>query len=215
MADTARACPQGAPQCRMATPNYYRQQAQAYAQATQGVDMAALYTRFTPHLPPGGRVLDAGCGSGRDARAFAAMGYQVAAFDASPELAAIASAHSGLAVQVADFLTLPTPDTPFDGIWACASLLHVPQAEQPQAWARLWQALRPGGVVYASYKLGDDALPAERMDELGRAFTDGTPERLARWVRGLADLARVDTWVTGDQGERAGVMWLNVLVIKA
>ena len=69
----------------MATPSYYRQQAQAYAQATQGVDMAALYARFTPHLPTGGRVLDAGCGAGRDARAFAAMGYQVAAFDASPQ----------------------------------------------------------------------------------------------------------------------------------
>ena len=202
--------------------DYYRRHAQAYAHATRDVDMLPLYSRFLQMLPERGRVLDAGCGSGRDTLAYLRAGYHVTAFDASPELAQLASQHTGVAVCVADFLNLSEATSlgvpagiRFDGIWACASLLHVAEVDQAQAWTRLWVWLAPGGVVYASYKLGDDAQPAERVDELGRAFTDGTPERVARWVRSLADVARLDTWITGDKGERAGVMWLNVLVFKA
>ena len=154
--------------------DHYRRHALAYANATRDVDMLPLYKRFLQMLPRGGRVLDAGCGSGRDTLAFRRAGYQVAAFDASPELAQLASEHTGVAVCVADFLNL-SKTTPlgvptgvrFDGIWACASLLHVAEADQAQAWTRLWIWLAPGGVVYASYKLGDDARPAERVDRGG------------------------------------------------
>lgn len=194
--------------------SYYRDEARAYAASTQDVDMAALYARFVPLVPPGGRVLDAGCGSGRDARAFRALGFEVDAFDASPELAAIASAHAGMDVQVADFLSLTLAPGAYDAIWACASLLHVPEAEQADAWGRLWHGLKPGGVVYASYKLGDDTRPAERTDSLGRPFTDGTEARLHGWLKGLTGLARVDAWVTRDAAHREDVAWLNVLAYR-
>lgn len=200
-------------------PTYYRQHAQAYATATRDVDMAPLYARFEPLLPAGARVLDVGCGSGRDALAFAQRGYQVTAFDASPELAQLAAQHTGLPVGTADVRHLHDATalglqagTLFDGIWACASLLHLPEADQPSAWQRLWALLKPVGVVYASYKLGDEAHPSERVDNLGRPFTDATEARVAHWLRGLPHVAQISTWVTADQRPASEQAWLNVLV---
>lgn len=203
------------------TPAYYRHHAQAYATATRSVDMTPLYARFLPLLPAGGRVLDVGCGSGRDALAFAQRGYRVTAFDASPELAQLAAQHTGLPVATVDVLQLQGPtslglpaDARFDGLWACASLLHLPEVDQPRAWQTLWALLAPGGVAYASYKLGDDAQPSERVDTLGRPFTDATEARVARWLSDLPDVAQISTWVTTDQRPGEGQAWLNMLVIK-
>lgn len=88
------------------TSQYYNDHATTFFEATVGVDMGPLHARFLQKIPAGGRILDAGCGSGRDARAFKDRGYQVTAFDASPELARLAAEHSGLQVQVAHFLSL-------------------------------------------------------------------------------------------------------------
>lgn len=187
--------------------DHYHQHAHVYAVSTRDVDMAPLYARLLPHVPSGGLILDAGCGSGRDALAFLQRGYAVEAFDASPELAQLASQHAGLPVKVMRFQDWD--DTArFDAIWACASLLHVPACEQPDVWRRLWQTLKPGGVVYASYKLGQ----AERVDESGRAFTDANQDRLSEWLNPLQGIARVETWLTTDQRPGQTQTWLNALV---
>lgn len=190
-------------------PGYYTQHAEAYAHTTRTVDMVPLYARFLPHVPAGGLILDAGCGSGRDALAFLQQGYAVEAFDASPELAQLASQHAGIPVKVMRFQDVD--DTAlFDAIWACASLLHVPEREQPEAWRRLWRALKPGGVAYASYKLGK----TERVDEAGRAFTDADEARLSEWLNPLQGIARVETWLTTDQRPSQMQTWLNALVFR-
>lgn len=90
-------------------PGYYTQHAAAYAHTTRTVDMAPLYARFLPHVPAGGLILDAGCGSGRDALAFLQQGYAVEAFDASPELAQLASQHAGIPVKVMRFQDFRLP----------------------------------------------------------------------------------------------------------
>ena len=186
---------------------YYTHHAEAYAQATRAVDIAPLYARFLPHVPAGGLILDAGCGSGRDALAFLQQGYAVEAFDASPELAQLATQHAGIPVKVMRFQDVD--DTArFDAIWACASLLHVPEREQPEAWRRLWRALKPGGVAYASYKLGQ----GERVDEAGRAFTDANEDRLSEWLNPLQGIARVEIWQTTDQRPGQAQTWLNALI---
>jgi len=194
---------------------HYTTHAVDYAAATREVDMALLYSRFLPQVPASGRILDAGCGSGRDAWAFLHAGHHVAAFDASPEMARLASQHTGLDVRVLDFLSLAgtdqmglPPGTLFDGIWACASLLHVAEADQPEAWTRLWRLLAPGGVAYASYKLGE----GERVDALGRPFTDGTEHRLAGWTAHLQGVTHLRTWVSTDQRPGESQAWLNALV---
>lgn len=194
---------------------HYRDHAEVYARSTVHADMTALHSCFLPHVATQGRVLDAGCGSGRDALAFLQRGYRVTALDASPEMACLAAQHTGLDVCVFDFLSLvdvtqlklPT-GTLFDGIWACASLLHVAEADQTSAWARLWALLAPGGVIYASYKLGD----GERVDATGRPFTDATEPRLLSWTRGLPGMTLGRAWVTTDQRPGESHAWLNALI---
>jgi SAM-dependent methyltransferase len=190
--------------------DHYRTHAQAYFDATRAVDMSPLYQRFMPHVPKGGSILDAGCGSGRDALAFMRMGFEVEAFDASAELAALASTHTGLNVQVMRFDQVAW-QARFDAIWACASLLHVPAAQQDLCLSRLVQALKPGGVLYASYKLGTD----ETVDAHGRPFTHATAERLAIWLR-AAPLSQVlQLWQSPDQRSEVTQAWLNVLIQRS
>src|SRR5690348_11531546 len=103
------------------TGEFYRQNARAYAAETLGVDMGTLYEPFLALLPAGGHILDAGCGSGRDAREFKRQGYHVTAIDASPELARLASETTGEPVRVLRFEEMMY-EAEFDGVWACASL---------------------------------------------------------------------------------------------
>lgn len=106
------------------TVSYYNNNAPTFFNDTVSVDMYLLHDRFLALVPKGGFVLDAGCGSGRDARAFKQRGYRVAAFDASPELAALASEYIGHYVAVRTFADVDEVGL-YDGIWACASLLHL------------------------------------------------------------------------------------------
>src|SRR5262245_5024139 len=132
---------------------YYERNAPTCISDTAGVDMSPLYEPFLALVPAGGRILDAGCGSGRDSLAFMARGYQVLAIDGAAAMvraAAAASVPAGrLRLQEVDF------DAKFDGVWACASLLHVPRVEILEVLGRLARALRPGGVMYLSFKRGD------------------------------------------------------------
>ncbi len=190
-----------------ATAAYYRDNALAFVGNTLTVDMAPLYARFLPLLPPGGAILDAGCGSGRDARAFLDRGYAVTACDASAHLAAMASAHLGQPVLVRRFQELDWTHA-FDGIWACASLLHVPGPELPDALCRLARALRPDGVLYASFKYGS----GER-EHHGRHFTDLNEVGLAVLLNHVKGLSLMETWTTGDRRPgRDSEPWLNILL---
>ena len=148
------------------TLTYYNQNASSFFRNTVDVDMSVLHERFLSKVSAGGNVLDAGCGSGRDTKAFLSRGYRVTAFDASEELVNLAKKHTGAPVQLRSFLDVEE-QAMYDGIWACASLLHVPHAEVPEVLQRLWNALKPGGAFYLSFKLGT----TERVQD-GRHFTD-------------------------------------------
>ncbi len=128
---------------------YYTENASQFFMDTVHVDMTAFYEEFLSTIPRGGLVLDAGCGSGRDTKEFLSRGYRVVAFDASPEIANLAHQHTNHPVGVRAFLE-SNEETSYDGIWACASLLHVPEATLSEAFLRLWRALKPEGVMYVS-----------------------------------------------------------------
>jgi SAM-dependent methyltransferase len=188
---------------------YYENQAKTFFAETVDVDMAPLYTQFLAHIPPGGHILDAGCGSGRDALAFRRLGYALTAFEASPTLARMASEHCGLPVEVRRFQEIEWEDR-FDGIWACASLLHVPLAELPDVFGRLGRALKSDGVLYASFKYG-----AGEREHGGRRFTDLDESGLKGLVETVPGFAVLETWVTGDRREgREGEQWLNAVVAR-
>ena len=192
------------------THHYYTQHAAEFFHSTVGVDMAPIRQRFIARLPPGGHILDAGCGSGRDARAFAEAGFRVTAFDASAELARLASAHCGFAVAQRRFEDVDEV-AQFDGIWCCASLLHVPLADMPETLARLWTALRPGGTLYVSFKHGT----GERTHG-ARRFTDADEAQLHAWFGQMPEVTHPpDVWLTDDQRpDRSTERWTNALATR-
>ena len=190
------------------TITYYQRNAQTFFDATVGVDMSSLYAPFLSQVVPGGRVLDAGCGSGRDTKAFNALGYQVEAFDASAEMVELAAAYTGLPVRQMTFNMLEAEER-YDGIWCCASLLHLPQAELPEAMRRLAHSLKPGGVWYLSFKYG----VGEREKE-GRHFTDLNEAGLDALVAVLPQVSIIEQWTTQDKRPERDEVWLNALLRK-
>lgn len=188
------------------TIRYYDDNAAQFAEGTLGVDMSELHTRFLVHIPAGGLILDAGCGAGRDIKAFVQAGFRVRAFDASAELVCLAQEHSGLAVELRRFEDVDERSC-YDGIWACASLLHVPEADLPATLSCLWASLKPGGVFYLSFKHGEGERCAGERD-----FTDATESRLRDWVGGLPEIETLECWITRDQRPERSEEWLNGLL---
>lgn len=188
------------------TLSYYNQNAQSFSDSTLNVDMSVLYAEFLPHVTEHGHILDAGCGSARDAAYFKQQGFTVSAFDASPELAAIASSYLQQPVDVKTFQQLDCVNK-YDAIWCCASLLHVPKAELPQVFLNLQNALKPNGVLYVSFKYGD----TERVHN-GREFTDLTENALTHLLN-YTQLKVIKQWQSVDQRpERESEVWLNALI---
>lgn len=191
------------------TLKYYQDNAQTFFDGTVNVDMSSLYEAFTQHLAPGARVLDAGCGSGRDAKAFQEMGYQVEAFDASPAMVELAQEHTGLPVKVMTFADVDWKEK-FDGIWCCASLLHVPAVELPGVMRRLADALKPGGVWYVSFKYGDGEREVD-----GRRFTDMDEVKLQTFMSAISRIAIVSLVSTYDKRPQRNEIWLNGIIKKS
>ncbi|MEO1814537.1 MAG: class I SAM-dependent methyltransferase [Acetobacterium sp.] len=191
------------------TLQYYNETAQTFVQGTIDADLRKLHRRFLKLLPIQAHILDLGCGSGRDSKAFLDAGYQVTAIDGSVGCCHLAGEYIGQPVLCQTFEELDF-DAAFDGIWACASLLHVPYAELTDILRKVARALRPGGYLYASFKYGD--FEGERN---GRYFTDLDEERLAALIEPVVGLAMVETFVTGDVRDgRGGEKWLNVIGVR-
>ena len=136
---------------------YYNKNADSFFTGSVAADMSDVQSRFLSYVPAGGRILDAGCGSGRDSKAFLNAGYDVVSFDASEEMCRRASEYIGKPVLNMRFEDVAY-EAEFDGIWACASLLHVPVEELPDVLKKMKRALKPGGVLYASFKYGEGTV---------------------------------------------------------
>lgn len=191
------------------TIGYYDANAAGYVADTADVEFGALQGEFIRRLPKGGRVLDLGCGSGRDSLAFLRAGLAVDAVDGSARMAEAASGLTGLPVAHATFSGYE-PKGPYDGIWACSSLLHVPVVKLAGVIAKYARALAPGGTFYLSFKLG-----SHNGMRGGRWFTDLDEPALRTLIAEIPGLRvdRVD--VTGDaRPGRSGEKWLNAWCVR-
>jgi len=187
--------------------SYYDNNAEAFVESTRMVDMQPLYQRFLPLLPGQAHILDAGCGSGRDAKYFIEQGYKVTAFDASTEITALAEKELGQPVSVQRLQV--QYQNQFDGIWACASLLHVPAKELPDVFHRLARALKPNGVIYCSFKYGQG-----EYEKQGRIFTDMDEAGLRVLMDEVDGLAIKELWITVDRRPgREQERWLNGVLV--
>ena len=188
------------------TNKYYQDNASSFYSATVEIDMSAIYQQFLPLIPRGGSILDAGCGSGRDALYFKSQAYNATAMDASAALGKLASDLLEQHVHCIGFEDI-TWQQQFDGVWACASLLHVPKAKLASVLQRLAKSLKEGGVMYVSFKYGD----SERVKG-GRAFTDMTEESFAEVLKSLPELSLKESWVTADRRVGSDQDWLNIIL---
>lgn len=192
---------------------FYDANARAFISTTRDVDMSDIQRRFLAALPivdgKPARILDAGSGSGRDALAFRLLGHKVEAFDASPAMVAATQQHAGVPVRQMRFENFVW-EHPFEGIWACASLLHVAAEDLPAVINRLATHLTHGGALYLSFKLGT----GERVKD-GRRFTDLTEDSLATLLDGCGAFGQPDIWQSRDRRpDRASEMWVNSVVTK-
>ena len=185
------------------TIQYYKDNVKNYVKQTVNADMGASYTTFLAHIPQGGRILDVGFGSGRDLAYFTAQGYSALGIDLVEEFV-LRAQKEGLSAEVGDFHDLPFKEE-FEGIWACASLLHSDNL--PLAFENLSRALKMDGVVYLSMKYGKGkAMEGER-------FYHYIDEELLNSLAKNAGLMVEKVTKTEDTLGRTQV-WLNAILRK-
>ena len=191
------------------TIQYYDQNAADFVENTRNVDFHVVQDEFIEGLPAGAKILDLGCGSGRDTKYFLEHGYRVDAIDGSAELCALASEYTGIPVKCQLFQELDASEV-YDGIWACSSILHLEKTELRSVLKKMADALRPDGWIYTSFKYGE----YEGMRN-SRYFTDFTWSSFQRFIRDTESLSIAESWVTGDvRPGREEEKWLNLLLQK-
>lgn len=190
------------------TTQYYKDNSKEFFDSTVAADVTPLYDRFLKYVPKSGNILDLGCGSGRDTKAFLELGYQVEAIDGSEELCLLASKYTGIEVRCMDFAQIDFRGR-YDAIWACASLLHISSEKLPNVLARLREALRDDGIIYMSFKYGDFA--GERD---GRFFLDMTEERFHEILGETNGLKLIEEWHSEDVRREKKVEWYNSICRK-
>lgn len=190
------------------TISYYDEHAEEYCAATRNADMSFCRDQFMAYLPAGAHILDAGCGSGRDSKAFFEKGFEVTAMDASEGMCKEAAKLLGQNVLQCTFQEMNFQNE-FDGIWACASLLHVTRSDIDLVLQNLKKALKYEGVLYLSFKYGNE----ERM--MKERFFNDYNEKLLRDVLENNGFTVMDIFTTEDvRKSRLGEIWVNAFAKK-
>lgn len=193
----------------MDTIDYYNRNVQDFVDRTVSVDFTGIQNVFLELLPRDARILDFGCGSGRDTKYFLDCGYQVDAMDGSIELCRAASEYTGIHVKQMLFQDLAEEEK-YDGIWACASILHVKKTELPDIIRKMSLSTKENGIIYISFKCGD--YEGERN---GRYFTDMTEISMKELLVDFPELKVEKQWITGDvRADRGDERWLNMILRK-
>ena len=191
------------------TIDYYNQNASAYVESTVNVEFSATQERFLSYLKPGTKILDFGCGSGRDTKYFLNKGYRVDAIDGSEEFCKRASEYTRIPVRKMLFSELNSTEE-YDGIWACSSILHLSKADLSDVFGKILVALKRGGVLYTSFKYGE--FEGERR---GRFFTDFTIDSFHTFISKFPQLVIIEEWVSLDvRPGRGDEKWLNLILQK-
>tara|TARA_B110000240_G_scaffold161429_1_gene180557 strand:+ start:480 stop:1061 length:582 start_codon:yes stop_codon:yes gene_type:complete len=190
--------------------DYYNNNSESFIKDTRNIDMKKNYEVFLANIPDQGLILDAGCGSGRDSLIFQKLGYRVDAFDGSSSMVSEAKKLTGLNIELSTFEDFEF-NRFYNGIWACASLLHVRRANLVSILTRLSEGLISGGVLYSSFKYGNN----ERLNG-ERYFNDINEHVLKAYVDTVPDISVMQTWVTGNRRTNDNdEKWLNSLLLKA
>ncbi len=189
------------------TISYYDKNAPSFREGTQKLDFSSTQDVFLERVPCGGRILDFGCGAGRDTKYFLDKGMEVDAIDGSDEMCSMASEYSGITVNKMLFEELDAIDR-YDGIWACASILHLNKDELTLVFNKMITALKQDGIIYSSFKYGKyEGYRNERF------FTDFDEETMTEFISRFPNIQIYKMWVTNDiRPGRSDEKWLNILL---
>ena len=185
---------------------YYEINAKQYVEATFSADMSEQYQRFLPLLKEGATILDIGSGSGRDACYFQKMGYQVTALEPSTHLCEeIQKVFSGTIIH--SDIQHYQPEQQFDGIWACASFLHLQEKEIFDFFGKINCFLHDHGIIYLS---GKNGISTGKAND-GRYFLEFT-EQLAENILMTNEQVKLEQlWYTKDVTGRKDFRWMNMI----
>ena len=189
--------------------NFYNENAENFFSQTVRADMGLLYEKFLSKLPTTkGKILDLGCGSGRDSKHFKGLGFEVVALDLSEELAKKASEYIGQKVIVQDMRDLEFEDE-FIGVWACASILHLPVDDIEIVFKKVFKSLKKDGIFYLSFKYGENDYIKD-----GREFTCFTEEKFIKCfpehIDNIIDIFQTSDVRVGREEEK----WFNIVMCK-
>ena len=191
------------------TIEYYNENVSKFVNDTQDVVFCATQDLFLSYLNEGDSILDLGCGSGRDTKYFLSKGYKVDATDGSEEICKVASDYTGINVKCLLFNELDDIDK-YDGIWACASILHLDRDDLIDVFHRIARALKDNGILYTSFKYSE----FEGMRN-GRYFTDFTIESFNEFQTNIPEFIIEKNWITSDaRAGREDEKWLNLIMRK-
>lgn len=191
------------------TLNYYNNNAIDFVTNTRNVDFTTTQNTFIKHLPKASKILDFGCGSGRDTKYFLDQGFLVDAIDGSSELCKLATEYTGIEVTCMQFQDIEVLNR-YNAIWACSSILHLSIDELKIVFIKLAAALKTNGIVYTSFKYGD--FEGYRDD---RYFIDMMEEKFMNLLDEIQVFAMEKIWITSDvRPGRDDEKWLNVIVRK-
>jgi mutator protein MutT len=191
------------------TISYYSYYAKEYCEETVQFDVEEIQLKFLEYLKPGSKLLDLGCGSGRDSKYFRDKGYDVVSIDENHNIAEWAIDYTGHEVLVMPFNEVKFPEK-FDGIWACSSLLHCHENELVNTIEELVVSLKPSGYFYMSFKWGEEST----TDINGRYFVNKTADSLQKLIRKIPTVFIVEIWESEAKLRNNIQKWINVIIQK-
>ncbi len=184
---------------------FYDNDPEGYSKKTFDADVSEIRDRFLKYVPKGSKILDLGCGSGRDTLFFSRNGYVPVPVDGSEGMCAIARRNTGIEVRRLMFSDLDY-ENEFDAVWACSTLLHVPSKELPDIMSKVRRAMKDGAVFYLSFKEGTFEGCRE-----GRMYTDMTQDSL-RSLCERCGFRTLEIWSSLEPGRQT--VWCNAIVRK-
>ena len=189
------------------TIDFYNKNAENYCSKTIGIDLTQIYEKFLKYIPKQGAILDLGCGSGRDSLYFLKNGFDVTSMDASIEMVKLSSKLINQKTIHRKIEDIDFKDK-FDGIWACASLLHINKNATVDVYNKLLSALKIEGILYASYKYGTNTMVKEE-----RYFNNYDENSFSEMIKNIKSLELIEFWTTLDlRQEGNNQKWLNILL---
>lgn len=192
------------------TIGYYNKNSAIFYERTINVDFSPYYSKFLPLIPDRGSILDVGCGVGRDAHYFEKLDYEVLAIDGSEEMVRLSNEILNRPAELVLFQDIRYREE-FDGVWAAASLIHVPDHELQDILGKLHTSLKQDGVLLATFKHGSGHYTQE-----GRTFYYMTEEVLRPKLEGMFEV--LDVWKTEDLSSSVAHSpdrtWLNIIMKK-